>query len=120
MKLARWSLRFYRIPYFNTIRWANAIEDEGVYALLTLCDEQGQCGYAEGTLKATWSGVSPAMLQAAFRDVLMTQLDGVDLMDVEAVYQALAPIPENRLGKGMIETAIRLLHAAAHQAPLWC
>jgi len=119
MKLAQWSLRFYRIPYFNTIHWANAVEDEGVYALLTLCNEQGQCGYAEGTLKATWSGVSPAMLQAAFRDVLMPQLNGVDLKDAEAVRHALASIPENRLGKGMIETAARLLRAAAHQKPLW-
>ena len=119
MKLAQWSLRFYRIPYFHTIHWANAVEDEGVYALLTLCNEQGQCGYAEGTLKATWSGVSPAMLQAAFRDVLMPQLDGIDLKDDQAVLQALAPIPENRLGKGMIESAARLLRAAAHQKPSW-
>ena len=119
MTLAHWSLRFYRIPYYRTIQWANAVEDEGVYALLTLINGQGQAGYAEGTLKATWSGVSPAMLEAAFRDVLMPQLSGVDLHDAEAVYRALAPIPENRLGKGMIETAARLLRAAAQQKPLW-
>jgi len=119
MTLANWSLRFYRIPYYRTIHWANAVESEGVYALLTLYDEQGHSGYAEGTLKATWSGVSPAMLAAAFRDVLIPQMNGVDLSDAEAVRQALAMIPENRLGKGMIETAVRLLRAAAHREPLW-
>ena len=119
MKLADWSLRFYRIPYHQTIHWANAIEDEGVFALLTLRNEQGQSGYAEGTLKATWSGVSPAMLRAAFHDVLMPQLNGIDLNDAQAVAKALATIPENRLGKGMLETAVQLLQAAAHQQPLW-
>lgn len=119
MKLADWSLRFYRIPYAHTIHWANAVEDEGVYALLTLRNERGQTGYAEGTLKATWSGVSPAMLQAAFCDILMPQLTDTDWSDAQAVAAALAPIPENRLGKGMIETAAQLLRAAAHQQPYW-
>lgn len=119
MKLADWSLRFYRIPYAHTVHWANAVEDEGVYALLTLRNEQGQTGYAEGTLKATWSGVSPAMLHAAFCDILMPQLTDTDWSDAQAVAAALAPIPENRLGKGMIETAAQLLRAAAHQQPYW-
>src|SRR5690606_8644887 len=119
MKLADWSLRFYRIPYYQTIHWANAVEAEGVFALLTLTNEQGQSGYAEGTVKATWSGVSPAMLQAAFQDVLMPRVIGLDLSDADAVAQALAVVPENRLGKGMMETAVQVLQAAAHQQPLW-
>ncbi|AHG64615.1 mandelate racemase/muconate lactonizing enzyme family protein [Advenella mimigardefordensis] len=119
MKLADWSLRFYRIPYVHTVHWANAVEEEGVYALLTLRNEQGQAGYAEGTLKATWSGVSPAMLQAAFEDILIPQLTDTDLSEDQAVARALAPIPENRLGKGMIETAARLLCAADRQQPYW-
>ncbi|MHC8946005.1 mandelate racemase/muconate lactonizing enzyme family protein [Advenella incenata] len=119
MKLADWSLRFYRIPYVHTIHWANAVEKEGVYALLTLRNEHGQAGHAEGTLKATWSGVSPAMLQAAFDDILIPQLSNTDMSDAQAVARALAPIPENRLGKGMIETAAQLLRAAAHQQPCW-
>ena len=119
MKLADWSLRFYRIPYIKTVHWANAVEHEGVFALLRLRDEQGHCGYAEGTLKATWSGVSPAMLQAAFDDILMPQLRDADLSDGQAVAEALAPIPENRLGKGMIETAACLLRAATHRQPFW-
>ncbi|GEM_PF-395897 len=119
MKLDDWSLRFYRIPYVHTIHWANAVEKEGVYALLTLRNEHGQAGHAEGTLKATWSGVSPAMLQAAFCDMLMPRLADTDLSDPQAVAAALAPIPENRLAKGMIETAARLLCAAVHQQPYW-
>ena len=36
MKLERWSLDFYRLPYSKEVRWSNAIEREGVFALLEL------------------------------------------------------------------------------------
>ena len=36
MKLERWSLDFYRLPYSKEVRWSNAVEREGVFALLEL------------------------------------------------------------------------------------
>ena len=36
MKLERWSLAFYRLPYSKEVRWSNAIEREGVFALIEL------------------------------------------------------------------------------------
>ena len=58
MKLERWSLHFYRLPYAREVVWANAREDSGLFALLKL-EADGCSGIAEGTLKDTWSGVSP-------------------------------------------------------------
>ena len=36
VKLARWSLHFYALPYRREIVWANAVEAQGVYALLMI------------------------------------------------------------------------------------
>ncbi|MDX3904614.1 MAG: mandelate racemase/muconate lactonizing enzyme family protein [Pigmentiphaga sp.] len=119
MKIARWSLDFYRLAYRDRIVWANAIEDAGVYALLRLESDDGFAGLAEGTVKATWSGVSPASLSAAFRDLIMPAVHGTDLADAQAVHQALAALPENRLAKGMLETACWMLAAARAEQPLW-
>lgn len=118
MKLERWSLHFYRLRYAREVVWANAREQAGVFALLRI-DANGATGIAEGTLKDTWSGVSPASLKAALGDFLMTRLLDVDLSDEGVVARAIAGIPENRLAKGMIETACWTLRAAAAGKPLW-
>jgi len=36
MKLERWSLHFYRLPYAREVVWANAREDSGLFALLRI------------------------------------------------------------------------------------
>lgn len=118
MKLERWSLHCYRLPYAREVVWANARESSGVFALLRL--EAGGCtGVAEGTLKDTWSGVSPRSLAAALEDFLMPRLRVVDLTDEKVVAQAIAGIPDNRLAKGMIESACWTLRAAIAREPLW-
>ena len=119
VKLARWSLHFYTLPYRREIVWANAVEKAGTFALLLLEGDNGKQGVAEGTLKATWSGVSPNSLRAAFEDFLMPRLLGVDVASPVAVAKALAGIPENKLAKGMIDSAVWTLHAAALGSPLW-
>ncbi len=111
MKLEGWSLRFYRLPYVREVVWANAREDAGLYALLRI-ESGGSAGIAEGTLKDTWSGASPRSLAAAFEDFLIPRLRDVDLTDEKVVAQAFAGIPENRLAKGMIESACWTLRAA--------
>jgi L-alanine-DL-glutamate epimerase-like enolase superfamily enzyme len=118
MKLERWSLHFYRLPYAREVVWANAREDSGLFALLKL-EADGVAGIAEGTLKDTWSGVSPKSLAAALEDFLAPRLHGVDLTDEKVVAKAFAGIPENRLAKGMIESACWALRAAAAREPLW-
>ena len=65
MKLAHWSLHFYRLPYAREVVWSNAVEDSGLFALLRLESDTGVVGIAEGTIKNTWSGVSPRSLQMA-------------------------------------------------------
>jgi L-alanine-DL-glutamate epimerase-like enolase superfamily enzyme len=118
VKLERWSLHFYRLPYAREVVWANAREDSGLFALLVI-EANGAQGVAEGTLKDTWSGVSPASLKAALEDFLIPRLRGIDLGDEAAVSKAFAGIPDNRLAKGMIESACWTLRAAAAQQPLW-
>lgn len=118
MKLERWSLHFYRLRYAREVVWANARESSGLFALLRL-EAGGASGIAEGTLKDTWSGVSPASLKAALEDFLLPRLREVDLDDEAAVSRAFAGIPENRLAKGMIESACWTLRAAAAKQPLW-
>ena len=119
VKLTRWSLHFYTLPYRREIIWANAVEKEGLFALLLLEGDNGKQGVAEGTIKSTWSGVSPNSLKAAFEDFLMPKLQGVDIASPAAVNQALAGIPENKLAKGMIDTAAWTLHAATIGTSLW-
>lgn len=119
VKLERWSLHFYSLPYRREIVWANAVERAGLFALLVIEGDNGARGIAEGTIKATWSGVSPRSLAATFEDVLMPRLAGIDIASPPAVAQALAGVPENRLAKGMIDSASWLLHAATAGSPLW-
>jgi L-alanine-DL-glutamate epimerase-like enolase superfamily enzyme len=118
MKLERWALHCYRLPYEREVVWANARESAGVFALLTI-ESEGRAGIAEGTLKDTWSGVSPASLRASLEDFLIPRLRAVDLADEAAVSRAFAGIPDNRLAKGMIESACWTLRAAAAGKPLW-
>ena len=96
--------------------WSNAVEDAGVFALLTLTSVDGHVGIAEGTVKATWSAVSPRSLAAALEDVLLPRVMG---HDVDEVPKAFAGVPENRLAKTLVDNACWTLRAAALGKPLW-
>jgi L-alanine-DL-glutamate epimerase-like enolase superfamily enzyme len=98
------------------VAWSNAVEDAGVFALLELTSDDGLVGIAEGTVKATWSAVSPRSLAAALEDVLLPRVIGRDL---DQVPQAFAGIPENRLAKALIDNACWTMRAAAAGKPLW-
>lgn len=119
MKLERWSLSFYRLPYVKEVRWSNAVEREGQFALLELVSEDGVRGVAEGTVKATWQGVSPRSLAVSLEDLVIPLVKGVDLADEKAVQSALAKIPENRLAKTLVDNACWTMRAAASGEPLW-
>jgi L-alanine-DL-glutamate epimerase-like enolase superfamily enzyme len=119
VKLARASVACYRLPYDREVRWADAVEDAGVFALLRLESTDGAVGIAEGTVKATWSGVSPRSLAAVLEDVLLPRLQAIDLDDAEAVAERLSAVPESRLARGMVESACWTLRAAASGTPLW-
>jgi L-Ala-D/L-Glu epimerase len=119
MKLAHWSLQFYRLPYGREVVWSNAVERSGLFALLKLVSDGGITGIAEGTVKNTWSGVSPRALHAALEDVILPVLADVDLGNADAVSAAWSKIPENRLAKGMVDNACWTMRAAAAGTPLW-
>jgi len=119
MRIASWSLAFYRLPYVREVVWADAVEDAGTFALLRLAADTGAVGIAEGTIKTTWSGVSPRSLGAAIEDIWMPRLRGVDLDDPEVVTRALAGIPENGLAKTLVDNACWTLRAAVTGEPLW-
>lgn len=119
MKLERWSLSFYRLPYVKEVRWSNAVEREGLFALLELVADNGARGIAEGSVKATWQGVSPRSLAASLEDLMLPLLKDVDLADAATVSNALAAIPENRLARTLVDNACWTLRAAARGEPLW-
>jgi L-alanine-DL-glutamate epimerase-like enolase superfamily enzyme len=119
MKLASWSLHFYRLPYVREVLWANAREDSGLFALLKLVGDDGTAGIAEGTIKNTWSGVSPRSLDMALQDVILPLLNEADLLDSQKVGESLARVPENRLAKALVDNACWTLRAAAARQPLW-
>ena len=104
------------MPYAREVVWSNAVEDAGVFALLTLTSDDGHVGIAEGTVKATWSAVSPRSLAAALEDVLLPRVIGRDVDDVP---RAFAGVPENRLAKGLVDNACWTMRAAAARKPLW-
>lgn len=119
MKLAAWSLHFYELPYVREVVWANAVESSGLYALLSLTDESGRQGVAEGTIKSTWSGVSPRSLKASLEDFLIPKILGVECDGAAGVVKRLEGVPENRLAKAMIDNAVWQIEACRAGQPLW-
>ncbi len=119
MRIVDWSLHFYTLPYKGEVVWATAIEQAGTFCLLHLRADNGAEGIAEGTIKATWSGVSARSLAATIEDVMMPRLKKVDVADEKAVQLSLSRVPENRLAKGMVDIACWGLRAMASAKPLW-
>lgn len=119
MKITGWSLHFYELAYEREVVWANAVESSGLYALLSLTEESGAQAVAEGTIKATWSGVSPRSLAASLEDFLMPKLLGVECNGAAGVMKRLEGVPENRLAKAMIDNAAWQIEACRAGKPLW-
>src|SRR5437868_13314951 len=119
MKIIDWSLHFYELAYEREIVWANAVESSGLYALLSLTEESGAQGVAEGTIKATWSGVSPRSLAASFEDFLLPKVLGVECDGAAGIMKRLEGVPENRLAKAMIDNAACQIEACRAGQPLW-
>ena len=105
MKLADWSLHFYRLPYRRPVTWAYAAESSSDYALLKLVADNGAVGIAEGVIKATRTGYSPRSLAATMEDVLLPLLKGVDLGDAAAVSKAFSWLDGNLAGRALIDNA---------------
>jgi L-alanine-DL-glutamate epimerase-like enolase superfamily enzyme len=119
MRIAEWSLHFYRLPYWRPVQWFNSTEDGAVFALLRIVDSDGAVGVAEAPLKPTWSGVSPRSIAAVLEDLLLPAVQEVDVADQSAVSRALARFPENFLAKMLVDNACWTLRAAAGGEPLW-
>ena len=119
MRIAEWSLHFYRLPYWRPVQWFNSTEDGAVFALLKIVGSDAAVGVAEAPLKPTWSGVSPRSIAAVLEDLLLPAVQEIDVADQSAVSRALARIPENFLAKMLVDNACWTLRAAAGGEPLW-
>lgn len=119
MRIAEWSLHFYRLPYVRPVHWFNSVEDGAVLVLLRIVGSDGSVGVAEAPIKPTWSGVSPRSVAAVLEDLLLPAMQDVDAADVAAVSQKLARFPENHLAKMLVDNACWTLRAAAGREPLW-
>ena len=119
MRIAEWSLHFYRLPYWRPVQWFNSVEDGAVFLLLRIVDSNGAVGVAEATLKPTWSGVSPRSIAAVLEDLLLPAVQEVDVADQSTLSRTLARFPESFLAKMLVDNACWTLRAAAAQEPLW-
>ncbi|MGH8741530.1 MAG: hypothetical protein ACREUN_11490, partial [Burkholderiales bacterium] len=95
MKLARWSLHFYRLQYRRAVTWAYAAESFSDYALLKLVADDGAVGIAEGVVKPARTGFSPRSLAVTLEEVMLPALRDVDLSDAVAVRRAFERVDGN-------------------------
>jgi L-alanine-DL-glutamate epimerase-like enolase superfamily enzyme len=119
MRLAEWSLDFYRLPYRRPVTWAYAAESFGDYALLRLVADNGAVGVAEGVVKPARTGYSPRSLRATLEDVILPRLSEVDLDDEGAAPAALAWIDGNLSARALVDNACWALRMAVSGEPLW-
>jgi len=119
MKLADWSLHFYRLRYRREVRWAYAPESHGDYALLKLVADNGATGIAEAVVKPARTGYSPRSLAATLEDVLLPRLREIDLADEKAARAAFDWIDGNLSARALVDNACWALRASARGRPLW-
>ena len=119
MKLAGWSLHFYRLPYRRAVTWAYAAESSSDYALLKLTADDGTVGIAEGVVKPARTGFSPRSLEATLEDVMLPRLRDVELSDAAAVRRAFDWVDGNRSPRALLDNACWSMRAAASGKPLW-
>lgn len=79
----------------------------------------GLRGVAEGCVKLNFSAATLKTLAAAFEDIFIPRMMGVDLANDEALAGVVAGIREHRLAKAMIDAAVWDLRSAAAGKPLW-
>lgn len=119
MRLARYSLHAYRLPYERPVRWSDITEDTAQFLLIRLASDTGHTGVAEMTIKPTWTGASLRSLAAALDDIFIPLLRTLDLSDPRAVRGHMEGIPENHAAKALIDNAVWDLNAAALGVPPW-
>jgi L-Ala-D/L-Glu epimerase / N-acetyl-D-glutamate racemase len=119
VRLARWSLDSYSLPYEREVRWSDIVESSAQFVLLRLESDSGHVGVAEATVKPTWSGVSRRTLELAVEDIFVPILQRLDLSNPASVRQQLDAIPENHAAKALVDNALWDLHAAKSSKPLW-
>lgn len=123
MKLADWSLDFYRLPYRRPVTWAYAAESSSDYALLKLVADDGTVGVAEGVVKPARTGYSPRSLAATLEDVMLPRLRQVDLADGAAVQRAFNWLDGHLSAKALVDNACWAMRrargkGAAFEVPL--
>jgi L-alanine-DL-glutamate epimerase-like enolase superfamily enzyme len=119
VKLADWSLEFYRLPYRREVVWAYAAESSSDYALLKLVADDGSVGLAETVIKPARTGYSPRSLKVTLEDVVLPRLRGVDLADEAAVRRAFEWLEGHLSPRALIDNACWSLRQAAAKKPLW-
>jgi L-alanine-DL-glutamate epimerase-like enolase superfamily enzyme len=119
MRLAGWSLHFYRLPYRRAVTWAYAAESSSDYALLKLTADDGAVGIAEGVVKPARTGFSPRSLAATLEDVMLPRLKDVDLADPAAVQRAFGWVEGNLAARALVDNACWSMRAASAGKPLW-
>jgi L-alanine-DL-glutamate epimerase-like enolase superfamily enzyme len=119
VKLADWSLHFYRLPYRREVVWAYAAESSSDYALLKLVADNGALGVAEAVVKPARTGFSPRSLAATLEDVMLPRLRGVELSDAAAVRRAFDWVEGNLSARALVDNACWSLRSAAAKKPLW-
>jgi L-alanine-DL-glutamate epimerase-like enolase superfamily enzyme len=119
MKLADWSIAFYRLPYRRPVTWAYAAEDSSDYALLKLVGDDGTVGIAEGVIKPARTGFSLRSLSVTLEDVMLPRLRDVDLADPVAVQRAFGWVEGNLSPRALIDNACWSMRAAARSKALW-
>src|SRR5688572_19174320 len=105
MRLARWSVQSYSLPYEREVRWSDVVESAADFLLLRLESDSGHGGVAEATIKPTWSGVSARTLEAALAELFVPLLQKIDIADPAAVRERLEAIPENHAAKMLVDNA---------------
>ncbi|MDF2370924.1 MAG: enolase C-terminal domain-like protein [Rhizobiaceae bacterium] len=118
MKIDRFELRHYQLPYSRPVRWFNSNEDAADFIALRLFAD-GAVGIAESTIKANWCGLSVRAFAALVGDLLVPAFDKIDITDPSAIDAALAVFPSNPIAKGLVQNACAALAANASVQPLW-
>lgn len=114
-----WSIHVVTLPYSAPVRWAHHSETGNQVLLLCLHSHAGAIGIGEVTLKPGWYGASKNALIATLRDVFLPMLTGLDVSDPTAFHRAAQLIPENQVGRAVVDNALWDLHAAETGSPLW-
>jgi len=119
MRLAEYSLHYYRLRYDRPVRWSDIVEEFAPMMLLRLVADTGAVGVGEITVKPTWCGATARSLAASIEEMFVPLLRTLNLDDPLTVRAALDRIPENLAAKTIIDNACWDLFATQHRQTLW-